>query len=850
MSDQPQPFDLIGASVLAGRATPMPAPADLEPRTPLEQALARLWQAVLKVPSFSRLDNFFALGGDSLLATQVVARVRDELGLEVPLRQLFETPTLAGMADKLEAVQRQALGLETPPLRPMPRHGPIPLSLSQERMWFIQQLDPTSAAYNVPGAMRLTGDLDVGALRGALAAIVRRHESLRTAFTVVDGQPAQVIRPAADVEIAEIDLRGEPEAEREARARALAEAEASRPFDLSRAPLARLAVLRLAAADWIVVFNVHHTVSDAWSMGVFMREMTTLYAAQHAGRPAELPPLAVQYADFAIWQRGWLQGELLERQIAYWRKQLAGCPPLRLAADHPRPAVQTYRGAQHWVNLPPGLLGDLRRLCQAGDATVFMGLLAAFQILLGRYSGQADFAVGVPIANRRWQAAEEIIGSLVNTLVLRADLAGDPEFTTLLARVRETALGAFAHQDMPFAKLVAELQPERDLSRSPLIQVMFNVINVPMPELTFPGLELKVFELERYAAQFDLTLTVIDLEWMQRVSLEYNTDLFDAPTIEWMLDHYVALLLGLVQDPGRRLSELALLTPAERELLLHTWNATAAAAPAEPSLAQAFAAQAARTPRAVAVWDEHRRLTYAELDQRANQLARYLRAHGVGAESRVAVCLERSAETVAALLGVLKAGGAFVPLDPAYPRDRLAFMLQDSAAAVLLTQSHLAAQLPAPEGRLICLDTVAEAVARESAAELEPAALTPESAAYVIYTSGSTGQPKGVVGPHRAALNRFAWMWERYPFSPLDVACQKTALSFVDSIWELFGPLLRGVPTVVIPEAVVKDPARLVAALAAERVTRLVLVPSLLQTLLETVPDLAERLPDLQLWVS
>jgi amino acid adenylation domain-containing protein len=819
------------------------------PRTPVEEALAHVWAEVLEVEPLGVHDDFFELGGHSLLATQIASRIRDLFQIDLPLRTLFDAPTIAGIGAKIEQTLHRDQRLIPPPIRPADRRRPPPLSFSQERMWFVQQLDPASAAYNVPNVVRLHGPLNVEALRHSLDELARRHESLRTTFAVVDGQVAQMIHAPASVPITLVDLRDTPE--REHRAVEMASDEAGRPFDLERGPLFRAQLLRLDETAHILGLYLHHTVTDAWSLRVLLHELTTVYNAAVAGQPTRLPDLPVQYADYAAWQREWLQGEVLEAHMTYWRGKLSGLAALQLPTDRHRPPKQSYHGAYQSLDLPEPLLAAIRRLSSAEGATPFMALLAAFMTLLYRYSGQEDIAVGVPIANRNWLASEDLIGCLVNTLVMRADLTAGPTFRVLLRRVRDVALEAYAHQDMPFAQLVAELQPERDLSRSPLVQVMFNLLNVPRltPELTH--LHLEPVELDRGAAQFDLTMTILDLPLIRRVAIEYNTDLFEPATIRRMLGHFITLLEGLLADPERCLGDLPLLTHAERRQIFSDWNHTRTDHPWVGGLHHGFEAQARRTPETVIVIDALTQLNYSDLNRRANQLAHYLRRLGVGRGTLVGICIERSAAMVVGLLGILKAGAVYVPLDPSYPKERLLLMLRDSGAPIVVTQTAVWREVHiADEGlQVVDLESDWPAVSR-SPSDNPDSPTDPDDLAYVIYTSGSTGTPKGVQAPHRGALNRLQWMWTAYPFEAGEVCCQKTAVSFVDSVWEIFGPLLKGVPLVIIPDEVVRDPARLVSQLAERCVTRLVLVPSLLKAILDVHDDLGARLPRLKWWIS
>src|SRR5215472_15538878 len=581
----------------------------------------------------------------------------------------------------------------------------IPMSFAQQRLWFLDQLQPNSATYNVPIAVRTSGALSVEALEQSLDEIVQRHEVLRATFDMVEEQPVQLIVPRLQVELARVDLRTLPQSEREAEARRLASEEAKRPFDLRQGPVLRASLLRLGSEDHVLLLTLHHIVFDQWSRGILLHELTTLYAAFSAGQPSPLPALPIQYADYAVWQRQYLQGGVLEKQLSYWKKQLVGAPAnLELPTDRPHPAVRTFLGARASLALSKALAEKLRELSRQESATLFMTLLAAFQTLLARYTEQDDIVVGSPIANRTRSELEPLIGFFVNTLTLRTNLSGNPSFRELLRRVKEVALGAYVHQDLPFEKLVEELQPERRLTHNPLTEVSFVLRNAPRSDLELSGLRLKHFEASSDTAKFDLAVFVTELSEGLACSAEYSTDVFEAATIARMLRHFQVLLEGIVADPGKRIWELPLLTPAEKDQLLVEWNSTETDYPRDRCVHQLFEAQVERTPEAVAVVYGQKRLSYGELNRRANQLAHYLRKRGIRAEALVGVSVERSLEMVVGLLGILKAGGAYVPLDPAYPEERLAFMLQDCQVSILLTQKSLALGLPRHQMQVLYLD--------------------------------------------------------------------------------------------------------------------------------------------------
>ncbi len=801
------------------------------PRTQIEELVADIWAELLKVERVGAHDNFFELGGHSLMATQLTSRVREACEVDLPLRALFDAPTVAGMAESLEAAIKAGKSLQAAPIERRQTDADLPLSFAQQRLWFLDQLEPGSAFYNIFAPVRLKGRLNLPALERTLTEIARRHEVLRTTFPMVDGRAVQMIAPAAPLFLPVTDLTHLPPERRETEARRMAEEEAQLPFDLARGPLMRARLLRLDEDEHLAMLTLHHIISDGWSAGILIREVAALYEAFNAGDSSPLAELPIQYADFAAWQRQWLQGDALDTQLAYWKRKLSGDPPaLQLPTDRPRLAMQRHRGARQSFELSANISETLKSFSQREGVTPFMTLLAAFKALLHRYTGQDDIIIGSPIANRNRIEIERLVGFFVNTLPLRTDLSGDPSFRELVGRVREVALEAAAHQDLPFEKLVDELQLARDLSRAPLFQVVFVLQNTPRQALELPGLTLTPMEIEGETAKFDLMLGFSETDHGLTAKVEYNTDLFDAATISRMLAHFQNLLGGAIADPQQRLSELPLLTESENKQLLE-WNRSDAHYPAEACLHQLFEAQAARTPNAVAVTFEGERMSYAQLNARANQLAHRLRAMGVGPDVLVALCLDRSPDMVVAILAVLKAGGAYLPLDLAYPKDRLAFMLEDSQATVLLTERRLLDQLPAHRARTICLDGDWALIEGESA-ENPANKIAAENLAYVIYTSGSTGKPKGALVTHANVVRLFAATRDWYRFDERDVWTLFHSYAFDFSVWELWGALLYGGRLVVVPYWVSRSPEAFHELLLSEQVTVLNQTPSAFRQLI------------------
>jgi amino acid adenylation domain-containing protein len=833
------------------------ADGSVAPRTPVEEVLAGIWADLLGHERVGATGHFFDLGGHSLLATQVMSRLRSTFGVEMPLRDLFEAPVLADLAVRVEAARRTDAVPPAPPLVPVPREGSLPLSFAQQRLWFIHQLEPGSPLYNMAVALRVEGPVDSGVLALALGEIVRRHEVLRTVFAARDGAPLQVIQPAEPFLLPLVDLSGLPglsdlsdlsdRSDLNAwQARALVQEEANRPFDLTRDPLLRAMVLRMTAEDHLIALTLHHIASDGWSMGILVREIATLYAAFVEGRPSPLPELPVQYADFAAWQCSWLQGEVLEAEVSFWRRQLAGLPPrLELPTDRPRPGVQSFRGATRLVWLPAELTQQTQVLGRQEGATLYMVLLAAFQTLLARHSGQQDFAVSSPVAGRNRVEIEGPIGFFVNSLVLRSDLtgnlpggrAGSPTVRELLGRVRETALAAYLHQDVPFEKLVQELAPERSLSHTPLFQVVLALQNAPFESLEMRNLRLQPLSVAGTTAKFDLTFGFAEHNGALIGTIEHATDLFDTSTIDRLVRHFVILLTGFVAQPDARVDEVSLLTPIEQQQM-REWNTTPPA-PATDLLHRRFEAQAARTPDAVALIQDliqgNRAMTYAELNARANQLGHFLRRQGVVSGTFVGICLERSFDLVIALLGTIKAGGCYVPLDPAYPSERWTYTLQNAGIRVLLTQESLLSLLPAPEWEVLCLDRDRHRVAACSTEDPPPASAL-DDLLVVIYTSGSTGRPKGAALYQRSFLSLVDWYIANFDLREDDSFLLISSIAFDLTQKTVFSPLVSG-GRLIIPLPGPYDPAAHVVSIARHGITRLNCTPSTFYPLLDRQED-------------
>lgn len=796
----------------------------------LESQLVRIWESVLPVRPIGIHDNFFDLGGDSLSAAQVIYRVQALTQQDVPVSQIFVHPTIANLAASLQQLTDAASNVQTS-ITCIPHDAYLPLSLPQERLWFLAQLEE-GIAYNIPLAFDLDGLLNVSVLQACLTEIVRRHEALRTTFVAIDGIPKQAILPAQSVPLPVVDLQTLPQDEQAADVQRLIQQEAQRPFHLATDLPIRFTLLKLDPTHHIFLLTVHHLVADGWSLNLMRQEVAALYPAFLAGQGSPLPDLPFQYADFAHWHRSWVDSPTVQNQLDYWKQQLASLPPLlELPTDHPRPPVQGYRGGTEFFTLDAELTQHLKALSQRAGATLFMTLLAAFSTLLSRYSKHEDLAIGSPIANRNRSDIESLVGFFINLLVMRVDLSGNPGFLDLVRRVRQVALDAYAHQDVPFDQLVEALQPNRNLSHSPLFQVMFILQNSPLAEDDLSGLSLSARKVESGTAKYDLTLMMEEADGQLTAELEFNRDLFDRETIVRMVGHFRTLLAGLVADPDRPIATLPLLTEPERHQLLTTWNDTALAYPPEACIHQLFESQAERTPGAIALTFGDQSMTYGELNQRASQVAHYLQTLGVGPEGLVGICVERSLDMVVGLLGILKAGGSYVPLDPAYPMDRLTYMIEHSQLPILLTQQAFCEQFADQGVQLVCLDADWGAIAQHPT-HTPSSGVTGDNLAYTIYTSGSTGKPKGVQILHRTTVNFLNGMGHKPGLTQSDVLLAVTTISFDIAVLELYLPLMVGAQVVIATREDAANATQLMALLTQHNVTVLQATPVTWQMLI------------------
>ena len=777
------------------------------PRNPIEEKLAAIWADLLGFEQIGVNDNFFNLGGHSLIVAQILSRVRDSFQVELSFANIFANPTVAGLASVIQQHELLEQKLQSPAIQRISRAGMLPVSFAQERVYFIQEVAPENTAYQAQATLRFQGHLDVTVLKKCLSEIVQRHEIFRTTFPAVNGRLFQVIHSSSPIELNVVDIEKFTGLEQEAEIQRLFDAEVKKPFYLDKLPLVRWLLLKLNNQDHLLVHIEHHMVHDGWSFNnVFLKEFLALYQAFCEGHPSPLPELPIQFVDFASWQREWVQSQEAQAQLAYWQQQLSGSPPLlELPYDRPRPAEQTYNGAQVRLELPITLCESLRVLSRQEGITLFMTTLAAFLVIVRRYTGQDDLCLGTAVANRRMRETEQLIGMIVNNLVLRTDLSGNPTFRGLLGRVRKVSLEAFANEDLPFDKVVEVIKPIRNLSYNPLFQVMFSFHDSPRPDLTLPGLNITTnVALSNKSTKFDLDVVLIPHSQLngkdKGITLiwEYNADLFDAATIQQMVDQYQVLLKGIVDNPEQRVSELPILNQPQQELLME-WNQTLREYTQKNCIHNLFESQVELTPDAVAVEQDGQKLTYRQLSDRANQLAHYLQSLGVKPETLVGICIERSLDMIIGLLGVIKAGGAYVPIDPSYPQERIAEILADTQLGILLTQDKFPNQRLDYTGKTICLDTDWSIISQHSTANPH-SDVKLHHLSYIIYTSGSTGKPKGVMIEHRSLMNFVITAIDKYGINAGDRILQFASVCFDTSIEEIFPCLSVGATLVLRTE--------------------------------------------------
>lgn len=834
-------LERMNLAVALGLASPHFNRTSSEPTSEIERAVAKIWADILGIERPGRHDNFFRCGGHSLSAIQVLARFKHEFGVELRNDIIFAKPTVAELAESV--VKEMSLDTERSPFSFHKNARPALLSFAQERLWFLDQMEPGNPAYNICSALWLTGGVDRSALEQSLGEIQRRHEALRTRFEVSDREPVQVISPfTADLRL--MDLTGLSPGDGKETVLRLAAEDAGRPFDLASGPLFRTSLLQLGSEEHVLLITMHHIVSDRWSIGVIHRELSTLYASFAAGQPPVLPELTWQYADFAAWQRRRLPGKILDKQLGFWKRQLAELPPAaELPVDRPRPAIQTFRGARVSLTFSSQLTEDLKKTSSGANVTLFMTMMAAFQTLLMRTTGQVDLMVGIPIANRTRLETETMIGFFANTLVLRTDLSGDPTFRELLERVKAVACGAYAHQDLPFEKLVQALHPLRDPANTPLFRIMFAFQNVPEAatevfELA-PGLTARPLAVDGGKAKFDLTVYLWETRQGLHTVWQYNSELYNAETIARLAGRFQKLSAEIAADSTLRLSEIPLFTETERRELEAEWGRTSAPHLAGGLFHHLFEQQVEQTPDAVALEYEDERLSYRELNIRANQLARYLQKLGLGAEDRVGICLPRSTQMIVALLGVLKAGAAYIALDPDTPSDRLVFMQEDARPRVLITETPLLRRLhPGNSVAVVRLDTDQEVISQEDSANSE-SAVTGKNLAYIIYTSGSTGTPKGVMITHANLYHCARAMGATLGVTPTDRYLHTASFGFSSSVRQLAVPLGCGAAVILCPSDCIRDPQTVMRLIRDKRVSIIDFVPSFLRVCLHELQCLA-----------
>jgi len=845
-------FPLTPNGKLNRKALPAPDQSGISadqyvaPNTPEEELIAGIWADVLKLDKVSITSSFFDLGGHSLMATQVISRIRNAFDVELQLRNLFETPTVKQIAQEIDRMRKADSGAAAPAIEKADRGQEIPLSFAQQRLWFLDQLAPGSSSYNIPSALLLEGILDTAALEKSIDEIVRRHESLRTVFANEDGKPFQHIVENINFKLEQIDLSELEEDHAQQELKHLFNKDALTPFNLRIGPLFRAMLVELPAQNHAILFNMHHIIADGWSIGVLMNEIVQLFAAYSQGKDSPLTELEIQYPDFAAWQQNWLKDDILDNQVEFWKKALDGAPPiLELPTDRPRPAVQTFNGASEEFIVNNKISAELKELCKEEGVTLFMILLAAFQTLLHRYTGQEDILVGSPIANRTQSQIEKLIGFFVNTLVMRADFSDNPEFVDLLTQIREMSLGAYAHQDLPFEKLVEELHPQRDMSHSPLFQVAFVLQNIPAEEgIQISELSMKPLNADAEVAKYDLTLTMNESGDQLVGSMEYNTDLFERSTIQRMLNHFNLLLAAIVDDPELPVDDIDMLDESEAQKILGNWNETVRDYPLDQCVHGAFEKLAVSQPDAPALVFKadsksiEEKLSYAELNHKTNQLARYLIARNVNPENVVGICMDRSLDMAVSMMAILKSGAAYVPIDATYPADRIDFMVNDSKLKFLLTQQKLEAQLDSHRDKLVVVDKEQVAIACKAGTNPD-VQMTPDNLAYIIYTSGSTGKPKGTLLHHCGAVNLAYIQQENYKVGPGSRILQFASLSFDAATWEFLMALLSGSALVLTSAQTITAGQELVNLLSDQKITTVTLPPSVLAVLPNTeLPDL------------
>ena len=811
-------------------------------RTPIEDLLVSIWSNVLGIKSVSIHDNFFVMGGHSLKVMQVMARVRDSFSIDLPLQTLFREPTIAGLSREIESAYQNQQGYQIPPIVPTELSTYEPVSFAQQRMWFLQQFEPNSATYNIPIVYRISGLLEITILEESLMALLKRHEILRTSFVSVNEQIVCAIAETISLAftVVKIDSETTPEILQQ-----LIDTEIRQPFNLAKPPLFRIKILELTNCDRVLIINFHHIITDGWSLNIFMQELAELYQSYLHNKPILLKDLPIRYVDFAVWQRQWLQGEMLRSLTNYWQQQLAEpLPILSLPTDRPRPLIQTFRGATQPISLSAALTAQIKNLAQRTETTIFMILLAAFQILLARYSGQTDIIVGTPIAGRHQVETESLIGLLVNSLAIRIDLSGNPAVDELLGKVRAVTLAAYTHQDLPLEQLIEALQIKRELSYAPLFQAMFSLLNTPSQTAKFSeDLELIPIWSHTGTTKVDLTLGLQETGSEITGVFEYNSDLFNVSTIQRLIGHFQTLLEAIVRNPQQRIAELPILTETERQTILVEWQQTQSEYPRDKTITQFFEAQVEKNPDAIAVVYEDQQISYRELNQRANQLARYLHKLGVGNNQPIGICVELSIDTIIGLVGILKAGGAYLPIDSNYPSDRIDYMLADAQVQILVTQQNLRNNFLDSQLLVIELDREWEMIAKESKEDLS-SNTTAESIAYIIYTSGSTGEPKGVVVPHRA-VNRLVINTNYIQLSPRDRVAQASNIAFDAATFEIWGALLNGAKLIGITKEVLLSPQKLAKQIRQHQITTLFLTTALFNQVSKQIPDAFSPLSNL-----